>query len=61
MAVNLASRLQRLASGGEILICGGTRDKVFAATSSFGLTVPLPPVAIKGIEGPITVYRVDQP
>ncbi len=30
MAVNMASRLQRLARAGEILICGSTRDKVFA-------------------------------
>jgi class 3 adenylate cyclase len=54
MAVNMASRLQRMASAGEILICGGTRDKVFAGFR----TEALPPVIVKGIEEPITVYRV---
>ena len=61
MAVNMASRLQRLARAGEILICGGTRDKVFAAIRSFGQTEALPPVTVKGIEGSITVYKVNQP
>ncbi|MBI5589073.1 MAG: response regulator [Deltaproteobacteria bacterium] len=61
MAVNMASRLQRLARAGEILICSSTRDKVFAAIRSFGRTEALPPVTVKGIEGPITVYKVDQP
>ena len=55
MAVNMASRLQRLAKAGEILICGGTRDKVFADFR----TEALPPVAIKGIEAPITIYKVN--
>ncbi len=54
MAVNMASRLQRLAKAGEILICEGTRDKVSAEFE----TEALPPVTVKGIEGPITIYRV---
>ncbi len=58
MAVNMASRLQRLARAGEILICSTTRDRVFEATRSFGQAEALPPVIIKGLEGPITVYRV---
>ena len=58
MAVNMASRLQRLAGAGDILICSSTRDKVFSAIRSFGRTESLPPVTVKGIEEPITVYRV---
>ena len=58
MAVNMASRLQRLARTGEILICSSTREKVFAAIRSFAQTEALPPVTIKGIEGPTIVYRV---
>ena len=54
MAVNLASRLQRLAKAGEILICEGTRDKV---SEEFEIET-LPAVTVKGIEGPITIYRV---
>ena len=57
MAVNMASRLQRLAGAGEILICGGTRDKVSAEFR----TEALPPVTIKGIAESITVYKVDHP
>ncbi len=56
MAVNMASRLQRLAMAGEILICGGTRDKVFAEFR----TEALPPVTVKGIEGQITIHKVNQ-
>jgi adenylate cyclase len=55
MAVNMASRLQRLAKAGEILICSNTRDKVSAAIRAEAL----PPVTVKGIEGPITIYRIN--
>jgi adenylate cyclase len=55
MAVNLASRLQRLARAGEILICSSTRDQV----SGNFRTEALPPVVVKGIDEPITVYRVN--
>jgi adenylate cyclase len=54
MAVNMASRLQRLAKSGEILICDCTRDKVSAEFE----TEALPPLAIKGMIGPITAYKV---
>ena len=56
MAVNMASRLQRLAMAGEILICGGTCNKVFAEFR----TEALPPVTVKGIEGQITIHKVNQ-
>jgi adenylate cyclase len=54
MAVNMASRLQRLAKAGEILICGSTRDKVFSEFAADAL----PPVTVKGIQAPITIYKV---
>ena len=57
MAVNMASRLQRLARTGEILICSSTRDKVSADFAADAL----PPVTVKGIAAPITVYRVNIP
>ncbi len=55
MAVNMASRLQRLAMAGEIMICSGTRDKVFAKFR----TEALPSVTVKGIEGRITIHKVN--
>jgi adenylate cyclase len=54
MAVNMASRLQRLAKAGEILICNGTRNKVL---ENFR-TEALAPVTVKGIDEPITIYSV---
>jgi adenylate cyclase len=54
MAVNMASRLQRLAKAGEILICNGTRNKVL---ENFR-TEALAPVTVKGIDEPITIYRI---
>lgn len=54
MAVNMASRLQHLAAAGEILICGVTRDKI----SDRFQTQELPPLTIKGIDAPVTAYRV---
>jgi class 3 adenylate cyclase len=54
MAVNMASRLQHLAAAGEILICGATRDRV----SERFQTHELPPLTIKGIDAPVTAYRV---
>jgi class 3 adenylate cyclase len=65
MAVNIASRLQDMAIGGEILISEETYRKI-TRNASFGEDAAepfkaeaLPPVAIKGIDDPITVYRVD--
>jgi adenylate cyclase len=54
MAVNIASRLQRLAKEGEILISestySGISDKLEAEA--------LQPVSIKGISEPIKIYKV---
>jgi adenylate cyclase len=54
MAVNIASRLQRLAKEGEILISeatySGISDKLKAEA--------LQPVSIKGISDPINIYKV---
>jgi len=54
-AVNIAARLQGLAQGGEILISASTHGRVEAAINSEALA----PVRVKGIDDPITVYRVD--
>ncbi len=54
MAVNMASRLQHLAAAGEIIICGATQDKI----SERFQTNALPPLTIKGIDTPVTAYRV---
>ena len=64
MPVNIASRLQKLAGPGEILI----NDQTFTALSNSidnpdetisELSVDkLPPTRIKGIEEPITVYKI---
>jgi adenylate cyclase len=54
-AVNIAARLQGLAQGGEILISASTHGQVGAAINSEALA----PVRVKGIDAPITVYRVD--
>jgi adenylate cyclase len=66
MPVNIASRLQKLAAPGEILI----NDRTFAALSNRAgnsdspmgsLSVDkLPPTRIKGIEDPITVYKISR-
>jgi adenylate cyclase len=66
MPVNIASRLQKLAGAGQILI----NDRTFAAFSKGienpdgnvgGLSVDrLPPTRIKGIEKPITVYAISK-
>jgi len=54
MPVNLASRLQRLAGGGEILIGESTRNglKIVIQVKSMG------PVVLKGFDEPLIVYRV---
>ena len=66
MPVNIAARLQKLAVTGEILI----NDRTFNALSEGngdsdetigGLSVDkLPPTRIKGIEEPITVYKISK-
>lgn len=65
MAVNIASRLQDLAAGGEILISDGTYQRIKDELSLMEEAAvpfecqPLPPVAVKGLDRPLTVYRVD--
>jgi adenylate cyclase len=65
MAVNIASRLQDMAAGGEILISEETYLKIKRnAPSGEEAVVPfkakaLNPVTVKGIDHPITVYRID--
>lgn len=54
MPVNIASRLQSMAKGGEILISETTHKK-------FGRELDveiLPPAVVKGVSEPIRVYRV---
>jgi class 3 adenylate cyclase len=64
MAVNLASRLQDMAAGGEIIISEETYQKIKkTGPSGKDATAPLkaqalPPVRVKGIVNPITVYAV---
>ncbi|MDX9786977.1 MAG: adenylate/guanylate cyclase domain-containing protein [Desulfobacterales bacterium] len=63
MAVNIASRLQHLAAGGETLISEETYGemKKYAETSGIESRItahPLPPVAVKGMDHPLTCYRV---
>ena len=54
MPVNISSRLQGLAKGGEILIS----DKTFQKLSNTIEVEALPSVTVKGINDPIIVYRV---
>jgi len=54
MPVNIAARLQQMAKAEEILMCEATFQKLAGKIDA----KPLPPVAVKGLDGPITVYRV---
>ena len=54
MPVNIAARLQDMAKAGEILICNTTFRKLAGKID----VEALPPVTIKGLNEPITVYRV---
>ena len=54
-AVNIAARLQGLAQRGEIIISASTNRQIEAAVKSEALG----PVSVKGIDTPISVYRVD--
>ncbi len=59
MAVNIAARLENLANRGEILISKNTFEKLSSPELSNQIdTEALPPVIIKGVEDPITIYRV---
>lgn len=55
MAVNIASRLQMMAGAGEILISEETYSKVKGRFDAIALA----PVMVKGIDKPITVYKVN--
>jgi adenylate cyclase len=54
MPVNIAARLQGMANSGEILIS----DRTFQRLSGRIDAEILPPVTVKGISEPITVYRM---
>jgi adenylate cyclase len=54
MPVNIAARLQGMANGGEILIS----DRTFQRLPGKIEAEILPPVTVKGINKPITVYRM---
>lgn len=54
MAVNMAARLQSLAGEGEIIVAQSTKDRLNGAIE----TQRLPPVTVKGLKEPITVYRI---
>lgn len=54
MPVNIAARLQGLATGGEILISDTTFQKLAGRIE----VKALPPVTVKGVNEPIAVYRV---
>lgn len=66
MPVNIAARLQKLAAAGEILVSERTYDALSRGAGNpdatiFGLSVDkLPPTRIRGIEAPITVYRISK-
>ncbi len=54
MPVNIAARLQGMAKGGEILISGNTYQKLSGEIEA----EPLPAVKVKGIDGPIAVFKI---
>jgi adenylate cyclase len=54
LTVNIAARLQGLAGPGEIMVSERTFRKVCASIDA----QILPPVTVKGIDAPITVYKV---
>ncbi len=54
MPVNIAARLQALAKGGEILIASNTYQKLNGIIQAD----VLPKVLVKGLDQPITVYKV---
>lgn len=55
MPVNLASRLEKLAKGGEILVSETTYDGI---SDRFLAEKMTPSVAIKGLRVPVTTYRI---
>lgn len=60
MAVNLASRLQGVAAGGEILINDSTYQKLVEQPCRPGIKADkMSPLTLKGIDEPIIAYRVN--
>jgi adenylate cyclase len=55
MPVNIASRLEKLAKGGEILVNETTYKEV---SDRFLAEKMVPSVAIKGLHNPVTIYRI---
>ena len=55
MPVNIASRLEKLARGGEILVSGTAYNEV---SHKFLANEITPPVNIKGLSDPVTIYRI---
>jgi len=55
MPVNIASRLEKLARGGEILVTDTTYKEV---SDRFLAEKMAPSVAIKGVHDPVTIYRI---
>jgi len=55
MPVNIASRLEKLAKGGEILVTETTYKEV---SDKFLAEKMVPSVAIKGLSDPVTIYRI---
>lgn len=59
MAVNIAARLQSMAKKDEILISESTFQKISDQNISMGIDAEvMPAVKVKGIDEPITAYRV---
>jgi adenylate cyclase len=56
MPVNIAARLQGMAKAGEVLISDETRKKLGKSQD----VEALPPVTVKGMDEPMSVYRVKQ-
>jgi len=60
MAVNVAARLENLAGKGEILISESTFEKLSNPKLPDGIEpLALPPSVIKGLEEPMTIYRIN--
>jgi len=55
MPVNIASRLEKLAKGGEILVSETTYREV---SNRFLAEEVVPQVAIKGLSDPVAIYRI---
>ncbi len=57
MPVNVASRLQKLADGGNVLVSEETFKKVRQASARMFSFERLPPTAIRGMAAPMAIYR----